>query len=93
MLRDRANEIDIGLAEKARLQLAHEDVELTPRGQSRMAARSREPIPGLRKRKERGASSGLMGGEHRAHPAFAVDVGAHDDAIVGLYPLEHRLAR
>jgi hypothetical protein len=93
VLLDCALEIDIGLAQQACLELADQDVELTPGGQSRLAARSREAVPRLGERKERGASSSLMCGEHRAHPAFAVDVCAHDDPLVSFYPVEHRLAR
>jgi hypothetical protein len=93
VLVDRTNEIDVGLAQQACLELADQDVELTPRGHPRMAPRSGEPVPGLGERKERGASSGLMGREHRAHSAFAVDVGAHDDPLMSFDPREHRLAR
>jgi hypothetical protein len=93
VLFDRAVEIDVGLAEQACLELADEDVELTPGGEPGMATCSREPVPGLGERKERGASSGLMSGEHRAHPAFAVNVGAHNDPLVRFDPLEHGLSR
>jgi hypothetical protein len=92
VLLDRAIEVHVGFAQQAGLKLADEDVELAPCCASHAALGFREPVPGLGERQKRRASARLVGHQHRADAAFAVDVGAHDDPLVALNAVEHRLA-
>jgi hypothetical protein len=51
-----------------------------------------EPIPGARKRAKIGPSAATVRGEHRAHSAIAIAVGA-GDYVVALKPFQHRDSR
>jgi hypothetical protein len=92
VLLDRTIQIDVGLAHQAVLQLTDEDVQLPPGGTPRTPARPCEPIPGPGEGQKVRPPSAAMGREHRAHSAVAVDVRAHDDPLVTLHSIEHRLA-
>ena len=57
------------------------------------AVRAGEAVPGPREGEEARAPAAAVGGQHRAHAAAAVGVGADDDRRCSRDALEHRLAR
>src|SRR5580658_1726025 len=85
-------EVNACLTEEARLQLSHEDLQLTLGRRPSRSTGPREAIPGLRERQEIGASAAAMGSQHRAYAAVAVYVCTHDDPLVRVERFEHRLA-
>ncbi len=92
VLGDRRAQFEpVGL-EQARLELGDEDAPLTLRRRATSASRPCEAVPGLGERDEVGAPAAAVCAEHRTDAAGAVGVGAHDDAFLRLYTLEHRPA-
>ena len=82
----------LGVLLERGLEVGRQDAQLALAGAPRAALGPGEAVPGPREGQEVGAAAATVGGEHRAHPAAAVGVGAHDD-LVGQHALEHCLAR
>jgi len=93
VLLHRAIEVDAGLAQQARLQLADQDVQLARAHATHASTDPGEPVPRPRKREEGCGRSVSMCRQHRAHAALAVDVGTGDDPLAAPNPVEHRPAR
>jgi hypothetical protein len=89
----RPVQVELRVVHEAALQLSHEDLELAPGRGACAPARAGEAVPGPGKGQEVRARSPAMRGQHRAHAAGAVHVGARDDPLARLHALEHRLAR
>ena len=70
------------LGPDARLELRRERAHLALARAARALAGAGEAVPGAREAAEVGAPAAAVRGEHRAHAAGAVGVGADDDPVV-----------
>jgi hypothetical protein len=80
---NRALQVKLGRREQAALQLPGEDRKLA-RSHTARVSRAGEAIPRAREGEEVRARSAPVRGEHRAHAAAVIDVGAGDYRLSGL---------
>ncbi len=93
MLADRLVQLHAAGLRDAVFELAHEDAQLSLGRRPAAAPGAREAIPGAREGEQVGAPAETVRGEHRAHAASTVDVGARDHALVATHARQHRFAR
>src|SRR5919204_195065 len=88
---DAQRHLRVAVLGEARLEHRAQGCELAVGGRAGARAGLRVTVPGLGEAREARATAATVRGEHRAHAAAMVSVGADDDPV-GLDALEHRQA-